>query len=199
MSSYRQTLASSSCRLIPPNSTRSSGYGCISETIASRTAFSRPLARSSTPVVTLGIGCSAKPDAFDPCVPILGSNRSAINQAGIRPFNTWPSGVDKQKFTQQVNAALAAAFPGVEFNFSQYIEDNVEETASGVKGENSVKLFGNDLAALEKTATKVKVVMSKVPGIADLAVLNSLGQPTVQIDVDRARAARYGLTPSDIN
>ena len=117
----------------------------------------------------------------------------------LRPFNTWPSGVDKEKLTQQVNAALSAAFPGVEFNFSQYIEDNVEEAASGVKGENSVKLFGNDLAALEKTATKVKEVMSKVPGIADLAVLNSLGQPTVQIDVDRARAARYGLTPSDIN
>ena len=64
---------------------RSSGYGCISETIASRTAFSRPLARSSIPVATLGIGCSAKPDAFDPCVPIPGSNGSAINQVGIRP------------------------------------------------------------------------------------------------------------------
>src|SRR5262249_55199728 len=73
----------SSCRPTRRNSTRSSGYGYISETIAYRTAFSRPLARSSTPVVTLGIGCSAKPDAFDPCVPILGSNMSAINQHGI--------------------------------------------------------------------------------------------------------------------
>jgi O-antigen/teichoic acid export membrane protein len=60
-----------------------SGYGCISETIASRIAFSRPRARPSTPVATLGIGCSAKPDAFDPCVPIPGSNGSAINQVGI--------------------------------------------------------------------------------------------------------------------
>src|SRR5262249_30260770 len=63
----------------------SSGYGCISETIASRTASSRPPARLSTPAATLGIGCSAKPDAFDPCAPIPGSKGSATNQVGIRP------------------------------------------------------------------------------------------------------------------
>jgi len=117
----------------------------------------------------------------------------------LKPFEDWPRGVDKEKLTQQVNAALEAQFPGVGFNFSQYIEDNVEEAASGVKGENSVKLFGNDLGALEKTAAKIKDVMSTVPGISDLAVFNSLGQPTVQIDIDRARAARYGLAPGDIN
>jgi heavy metal efflux system protein len=100
--------------------------------------------------------------------------------------------------TGQVNDALEAQFPGVEFNFSQYIEDNVEEAASGVKGENSVKLFGNNLAALERTAAKIKDVMNTVPGITDLAVFNSLGQPTVQIDIDRMRAARYGLSPGDI-
>jgi len=117
----------------------------------------------------------------------------------LRPSDTWPKGVDKEKLTEQVGAALEAEFPGVEFNFSQYIEDNVEEAASGVKGENSVKLFGNDLGTLEKTAAKIKEVMSTVPGISDLAVLNSLGQPTVQIEIDRARAARYGLAPGDIN
>ncbi|MGC2204122.1 MAG: efflux RND transporter permease subunit, partial [Stellaceae bacterium] len=117
----------------------------------------------------------------------------------LKPFDTWPGGIDKEKLTQQVSAALEAQFPGVEFNFSQYIEDNVEEAASGVKGENSVKLFGNDLSTLEKTAARIKHAMGTVPGITDLAVLNSLGQPTVQIDIDRARAARYGLTPGDIN
>ena len=117
----------------------------------------------------------------------------------LKPFEDWPSGIDKEKLTQQANAALEAQFPGVEFNFSQYIEDNVEEAASGVKGENSVKLFGNDLGTLEKTAAKIKDVMRTVPGISDLAVFNSLGQPTVQIDIDRARAARYGLAPGDIN
>ncbi|MBV9861976.1 MAG: efflux RND transporter permease subunit [Alphaproteobacteria bacterium] len=117
----------------------------------------------------------------------------------LKPFDTWPSGIDKETLTEQVDSALEAEFPGVEFNFSQTIEDNVEEAASGVKGENSVKLFGNDLATLEKTADRIKQVMSSVPGISDLAVLNSLGQPTVQIDIDRARAARYGLAPGDIN
>jgi cobalt-zinc-cadmium resistance protein CzcA len=117
----------------------------------------------------------------------------------LKPFDTWPSGVDKEKLTDQLNSQLESEFPGVEFNFSQNIEDNVEEAASGVKGENSVKLFGNDLPALENTAAKIKEVMSTVPGIADLAVLNSLGQPTVQIEIDRARASRYGLQPGDIN
>ncbi|MBV8934475.1 MAG: efflux RND transporter permease subunit, partial [Alphaproteobacteria bacterium] len=117
----------------------------------------------------------------------------------LKPFDTWPSGVDKEKLTEEVSTALRAQFPGVEFNFSQNIEDNVEEAASGVKGENSVKLFGNDLGTLEKTAAKIKEVMSTVPGIADLAVFNSLGQPTIRIDIDRARAARYGLAPGDIN
>jgi cobalt-zinc-cadmium resistance protein CzcA len=117
----------------------------------------------------------------------------------LKPFDTWPAGVDKEALTDAMTAKLQAEFPGVDFNFSQYIEDNVEEAASGVKGENSVKLYGNDLAVLEKTAAKMKDVMETVPGIADLAVLASLGQPTVRIDVDRARAARYGLQPGDIN
>ncbi|HYM02031.1 MAG TPA: CusA/CzcA family heavy metal efflux RND transporter, partial [Stellaceae bacterium] len=117
----------------------------------------------------------------------------------LKPMDTWPGGLDKEKLTDEVSGALAAQFPGVEFNFSQNIEDNVEEAASGVKGENSVKLFGNDLETLESTAAKIKEVMAAVPGIADLAVLNSLGQPTVKIDIDRARAARYGLVPGDVN
>ncbi|MGA8381143.1 MAG: CusA/CzcA family heavy metal efflux RND transporter [Stellaceae bacterium] len=117
----------------------------------------------------------------------------------LKPFGEWPAGVDKTVLTRRVNQALEAQFPGVEFNFSQYIEDNVEEAASGVKGENSVKLFGNNLAALEKTADRIKDVMSTVPGITDLAVFNSLGQPTVRIDIDRMRAGRYGLSPGDIN
>jgi cobalt-zinc-cadmium resistance protein CzcA len=117
----------------------------------------------------------------------------------LKPFDKWPAGVDKEKLAQQMNDQLAAEFPGVDFNFSQNIEDNVEEAASGVKGENSVKLFGNDLAQLEKTAGQMKDVMATVPGIADLGVFRSLGQPTVRIDIDRAKAARYGLAPGDIN
>ncbi|MGA3156901.1 MAG: CusA/CzcA family heavy metal efflux RND transporter [Steroidobacteraceae bacterium] len=117
----------------------------------------------------------------------------------LKPFDTWPRGVDKEKLTEDMTEKLTNQFPGVDFNFSQYIEDNVEEAASGVKGENSVKIFGSDLPTLESTANKMAAVMATVPGITDLAVVRSLGQPTIRIDVDRQRAARYGLATGDVN
>jgi cobalt-zinc-cadmium resistance protein CzcA len=117
----------------------------------------------------------------------------------LKPFETWPAGIDKDKLTQDMMDALKQQFPGVDFNFSQYIQDNVEEAASGVKGENSVKVYGNELETLEKTAKEIAAVLARIPGITDLAVLRSLGQPTIRIDVDRVRAARYGLAPGDVN
>jgi heavy metal efflux system protein len=117
----------------------------------------------------------------------------------LKPFDTWPAGVDKDRLTERMTEALTQQFPGVDFNFSQYIEDNVEEAASGVKGENSVKIYGNDLDTLERTANQIAKILADVPGITDLAVLRSLGQPTIRIDVDRTRAARYGLSPGDVN
>jgi cobalt-zinc-cadmium resistance protein CzcA len=119
--------------------------------------------------------------------------------APLTPAGAWPDGVDKESLIADMTARLKQRFPGVDFNFSQYIQDNVEEAASGVKGENSVKLFGNDLPTLQKTADSIRAIMAGIPGIEDLAVFNSLGQPTVRIDVDRARAARYGLSPGDVN
>lgn len=117
----------------------------------------------------------------------------------LKPAGQWPAGVDKATLTAQMTKMLTDAYPGVEFNFSQTIEDNVEEAASGVKGENSVKLYGNDLAVLERTANQVKDALATVPGVVDLAVLRSMGQPTVQVDINRLKAARYGLAPGDIN
>jgi cobalt-zinc-cadmium resistance protein CzcA len=117
----------------------------------------------------------------------------------LKPATEWPAGLDKEHLTEQMTQALTEKFPGVEFNFSQYIQDNVQEAASGVKGENSIKLYGGDLEVLERTAQKIKEVMAAVPGVTDLSVFSSLGQPTVRIDIDRARAARYGLAVGDIN
>ncbi len=119
--------------------------------------------------------------------------------APLKPMKQWPSGEDKDDLTAKLLKELQEKFPGVEFNFSQYLQDNVSEAVSGVKGENSIKLYGNDLQALTDTANKIKSVLSTVQGVTDLAVFTSLGQPTVQIEIDRARAARYGLTPGDIN
>ena len=120
--------------------------------------------------------------------------------APLKPRDQWRKSLgDKDDLTEEILGKLQAEFPGVEFNFSQYLQDNVAEAVSGVKGENSIKLFGNDLQSITDTANKIKAVLSRIPGITDLAVFTSLGQPTVQIDVDRARAARYGLSPGDIN
>ncbi|MGH6794695.1 MAG: efflux RND transporter permease subunit [Methylocella sp.] len=117
----------------------------------------------------------------------------------LKPPSDWPKGVTKEELTKDVVDTLQDEFLGVDFNASQNIEDNVEEAASGVKGENSVKLFGSDLKQLEATAKKIKDVLNTVKGITDLAVFTSLGQPTVTIDIDRRKAARYGLMPGDIN
>jgi cobalt-zinc-cadmium resistance protein CzcA len=117
----------------------------------------------------------------------------------LKPFGAWPSGMTKDKLTDALSKKLTDTFPGVDFNFSQNIQDNVEEAASGVKGENSVKLYGGDLKTLEATAARIKAAMAKVRGITDLQIFNSLGQPTVEIDVDQAKAARYGLHPGDVN
>jgi cobalt-zinc-cadmium resistance protein CzcA len=119
--------------------------------------------------------------------------------APLKPVSEWPGTHDKDELTSQLLSQLQNKFPGVEFNFSQYLQDNVAEAVSGVKGENSIKLYGNDLQALTDTANKIKSVLSTVQGVADLSVFTSLGQPTIQIDIDRARAARYGLSPGDIN
>jgi cobalt-zinc-cadmium resistance protein CzcA len=119
--------------------------------------------------------------------------------APLKPASEWPRGEDKDALTAKLLAKLQEKFPGVEFNFSQYLQDNVSEAVSGVKGENSIKLFGNDLQELTDTANKIKNVLATVQGITDLSVFTSLGQPTIQIDIDRARAARYGLAPGDIN
>jgi cobalt-zinc-cadmium resistance protein CzcA len=118
----------------------------------------------------------------------------------LKPPAQWRHQIwTKEELTSRVEDELRGAFPGVSFNFSQYIEDNVEEAASGVKGENSAKLYGEDLATLEATAVRVRDAMRTVFGITDLAIFNALGQLTLNIDTDRAKAATYGLAPSDVN
>ncbi|GAA0308580.1 CusA/CzcA family heavy metal efflux RND transporter [Sphingomonas oligophenolica] len=117
----------------------------------------------------------------------------------LKPAAQWPSGMSKDMLTADLQQRLRTRYPGVDFEFSQYIEDNVEEASSGVKGANSVKIFGPDLKTLEKLAGEIQDQMAKVRGIADLGVSNSLGQPSVQVEVDRLAASRYGLTPDDIN
>ncbi|WP_315838277.1 CusA/CzcA family heavy metal efflux RND transporter [Bradyrhizobium prioriisuperbiae] len=117
----------------------------------------------------------------------------------VKPLDQWRPGMTKEKLTEQLLQELREELPGVTFNFSQYIQDNIQEALSGVKGANSVKIVGPNLETLEKLAVQVQAEMAKVRGVADLGVFRLLGQPNLNIRVDRERASRYGLNTGDVN
>jgi cobalt-zinc-cadmium resistance protein CzcA len=119
--------------------------------------------------------------------------------APLKPFDEWPAGLTKDKLTEQLQHEFSEAVPGATFNFSQYIQDNLEEALSGVKGANSVKIIGRNFATLEQLATQVMSEMRQVRGITDLGIFHVLGQPNLNIKVDREKAARYGLNTGDVN
>ncbi|WP_430390534.1 efflux RND transporter permease subunit [Dyella sp. 20L07] len=117
----------------------------------------------------------------------------------LKPEDQWPAGHTKAKLVASLQKEFENALPGVDFNFSQYIQDNIEEGLSGVKGANSVKIVGPELPELERLADQVLREMRQVHGVEDLGVFHVLGQPNLNITVDRAKAARYGLNTGDIN
>jgi cobalt-zinc-cadmium resistance protein CzcA len=149
-----------------------------------------------------------EPPEVDSVVSQLGRPDDGTDVAGfynleflvpLKPFDKWPRGVTKQDLTRDLSQKLQNEFPGVIFNFSQNIEDNVEEALSGVKGENTVKVVGPDLAVDEEIGGRLVGIMSGVKGIEDLGLFRSLGQPNLLIVPDRALCARYGLNVGDVN
>ena len=116
----------------------------------------------------------------------------------LKPFDEWHKGMTKDKLTDILQADLEAEFPGAVFGFSQYINDNVEEAVAGVKGENSVKVFGPSVEDNERIADDIVKAMGTVRGVKDLGVFRSLGQPNVKITPDRNAYARYGLNTGDV-
>ncbi|HVG51249.1 MAG TPA: efflux RND transporter permease subunit, partial [Xanthobacteraceae bacterium] len=117
----------------------------------------------------------------------------------LKPMSEWPKGVTKEGMVRELSERLNREFVGIDFNFSQYIQDNIEEAVSGVKGENSVKIFGPDLGELERLAKTLKTEIGQVPGVTDPAAFNLLGQPNLTVRIDRAKAARYGFSVNDVN
>src|ERR1700723_252512 len=117
----------------------------------------------------------------------------------LKPKDQWRPVFKENK--EELIAAMdreLEKMPGVLWNFSQPISDNVEEAVSGVKGELAVKLFGPDLKTLEQKAEEMQAVMSQIPGVADLGTFQVRGQPNVNLVVDRAAAGRFGINVSDI-
>jgi cobalt-zinc-cadmium resistance protein CzcA len=135
--------------------------------------------------------------------PDNGSDAAGFNNAEffvpLKPFEQWAPGMTKEKLVSDLQTEFANELTGIGFNFSQYIQDNIEEQLSGVKGANSVKIVGRDLATLERLAGRVMQEMAEIKGVADLGLFPVLGQPNLNIKVDRERAARYGLNAGDVN
>ena len=110
----------------------------------------------------------------------------------------WPRGISKDELIRQMDGKLEK-YPGIDFNFSQNIQDNVEEAMSGVKGENSLKLFGDDIDTLVQKADEMRDVMAGVAGVADLGVFQETGQPELLVSINRGASGRYGLMSSDVD
>lgn len=119
---------------------------------------------------------------------------------GLKPYNdkSWHGDTDtKDKLIASINKKLTT-FPGIVFNYTQPAEDAVDEALTGLKSSLAVKVYGSDLHVLQNNALKIKTTLAKVPGFTDLTVVRELGQPSLLIDVDRDKIARYGINVSDV-
>jgi cobalt-zinc-cadmium resistance protein CzcA len=154
----------------------------------------REILRSHPEVITV-VSQHGRPDD--------GSDAAGFNNlelfASLKPFEQWPAGLIKEDLIKKLQSDFSNEFVGIGLNFSQYIQDNVEEQLSGVKGANSVKIIGRDLGVLERIAGEVMHEMARVKGVTDLGLFPVLGQPNLNIKVDRDKAARYGLNAGDVN
>ncbi|HLJ91600.1 MAG TPA: efflux RND transporter permease subunit [Gemmataceae bacterium] len=133
----------------------------------------------------------------------------------LRPEKVWPRLVEqtgwrrwlfgakrartKQEIVDAMNAELGRMLPGVVWNFSQNIRDNVMEALSGVKGDNSLKIFGPDLDQLESLAVKAKNILQEIRGIENVGVFHTRGQSHLEFRVDPAKCERWGVSTNDVN
>jgi cobalt-zinc-cadmium resistance protein CzcA len=115
----------------------------------------------------------------------------------LRPMEEWRPGMTREKIQDEL-AEKFKKFPGVNFNFSQLIRDNVEEALSGVKGANSIKLFGSDMHVLEEAGQRVVSILQSVRGIKNVGLFHVVGQPNLEIEIDRAACARHGINVADV-
>jgi cobalt-zinc-cadmium resistance protein CzcA len=115
----------------------------------------------------------------------------------LKPRAEWKTAPNREGLVDAMAKSLAEV-PGIESQFSQYIEDNVNEAVSGIKSELAIKLFGEDPEKLQEYADKIAAAISTVPGARDVGTDRFTGQPQIQITVDRTAIARFGVSVSDI-
>jgi cobalt-zinc-cadmium resistance protein CzcA len=118
---------------------------------------------------------------------------------GLAPYDTWTGPIrNKAQLIAAIDKKLES-FPGITFNFTQPAEDAVDEAETGLKSALDVKVFGSDLAVLERNGREIKRILQGVPGITDVTLVQELGQPALTVTVDRDRIARYGINAADVN
>ena len=118
---------------------------------------------------------------------------------GLKPYSEWPGSIrTKPQLIAAINDKLQS-FPGITFNYTQPAEDAVDEAETGLKSALAVKVFGSDLDVLEQKGKAIKAVLAHVRGIRDVTLVRELGQPSLAIQIDRAKIARYGINVDDIN
>ena len=115
----------------------------------------------------------------------------------MHPESEWKTGRTMEQLVDDMNKRLSV-YPGIDFNFSQPISDNVEEAVSGVKGAIVAKVYGKDLYTCERLADQVYRTMKPIRGITDLGVIKNIGQPELQINIDEDKLARYGVSKADV-
>jgi len=114
---------------------------------------------------------------------------------GLKPYkdSTWSGEVSsKEELIESLNKKFSA-FPGIIFNFTQPAEDAVDEALTGLKSSLAIKIYGPDLSVLQDKAVQMKNVLTAIPGFKELTVVRELGQPSLLLDVDRDKIARYGI------
>jgi cobalt-zinc-cadmium resistance protein CzcA len=133
--------------------------------------------------------------------PETGSHPHPVNYAEIhielKPRREWPRFRSKEDLVEALNGELSA-FPGVQLNFTQPIQNAFDELISGIKAELAIRIYGDDLAILREKAGEIQHAIENVPGLADLAAEQNYGQPQVQVIADREACARYGIPVSEI-
>ncbi|MGD9969249.1 MAG: efflux RND transporter permease subunit [Sulfuricurvum sp.] len=111
----------------------------------------------------------------------------------LKDYKEWHRGITKEQLEDEVREALRTAFPSADVSVSQYIEDNLAEAMSGVKGENSIKIFGDDLYTLDRLAKEIEAKIKTIDGVTDVGVFKETGQPSLIVEVNREQAALYGI------
>ncbi len=180
------------------------------ERVADVMSRSRPVIAGYPEVEVLVPAIGRPDDGTDP----TGYYRVEIF-APLKPMKHWPKVVEvrgwrrlfygakrqrtKEELTLAMNRELRDTFPGIDWNFSQYIRDNVSEALAGVKGDNAVKIFGPDLEKLEDLAAETKNRLEQIPGIQEVGIFNIKGQSNLEFRVDPDKCAKWGVSAADVN